>query len=525
MSTTRSVSLDDDLRDGVQESGRPRPGWVLACVSICTVLVVGFVASINLAVPKLAASTLHPTASQLLWIVDAYVIVFACLVIPAGALGDRYGRKGVLIVGLAIFAVGAVISAIAGNVPVILTGRAITGVGAACVLPNALAVLIHATSPARRPHAIAIWAAMSGIGGVVGNVGGGAILSAGSWRWLFASVAPIAALCALWVALGTPRSARHDRSIGPVAAILLTLMTVALLFGITQGPEYGWGSGRVIGSFAATVVLLAAWLAFELTAEHPVLDPRLFTIPALRAASLGMLIVFFGMFGFFFLNASLMQYGRGFSVLQAGLGVLPMTIPLILGARSVPGLVSSIGQRQILALAFTVIAVGIFGLASALHHPYWVYAVWLLIVGVGITLALPTLTSAISSALPREQAGVAGGLQSTTRELGSALGVAIIGTLLTSRFVHHLTHDTPIALTTRHIPHTVAEALTAAPGQHDAVIEAYVSGAESALKIVASLVLLVGVLIVVEMTWAGRRADRPSDHCIAPRDERAWDPR
>ncbi|WP_329138572.1 MFS transporter [Streptomyces sp. NBC_01476] len=492
------------------------PGRVLACVSLCTVLVVGFVASINLAVPKLAASSMHPTASQLLWIVDAYVILFACLVIPAGALGDRIGRKGVLLSGLVIFALGAVVSAVANDVPVMLVGRAVTGIGAACVLPNALAVLIHATEPARRQHAIAIWAAMSGIGGVIGNVGGGAILTAGSWRWLFAAVAPIAAGCAIWVAVGTPRSSRHDRSLDLPAAALLTLATLALLLGITQGPEHGWTSATVIGAFGAAVVLFATWVITELRVRHPLLDPRLFKIPALRAASLGMLIVFFGMFGFFYLNASLMQYGRGFTVLQAGLGVLPMTVPLVAGARYVPSLVRRAGERFVIGLAFLTIGVGIYGLATALHQGYPVYACWLVVVGVGATLSLPTLTAAISAALPRERAGVAGGLQSTTREFGSALGVAVIGTLLTSRFVHHLSQDAPGVVSAGRTPRTVAEALAAAPGRHDAVIAAYTSGAASALRIVAVLVLVVGVLIIAEMTWAARRATGPVAVPTAP---------
>lgn len=491
--------------DPAEETLSAHPGLVLACISVCTVLVVGFVASINLAVPKLAASGLHPSASQLLWIVDAYVLLFACLVIPAGALGDRTGRKGVLICGLVVFAFGSVISAAAGDVTVMLAGRAVTGVGAACILPNALAVLIHATEPGRRPHAIAIWAAMSDIGGVVGNVGGGAVLSAGSWRWLFAAVVPIAAGCALWVALGTPRSSRHDRSLGVPAAILLTGATLALLLGITQGPEHGWGSRLVLGSFVAAVVLALGWVLTELRAEHPLLDPRLFRIPALRSASLGMLIVFFGMFGFFYLNASLMQYGRGFSVLQAGLGVLPMTVPLVVGARLVPALVVRLGQRLVVGLAFLLTAVGLYGLATALHHSYVVYAGWLVVVGIGVTLALPTLTVAIAGALPREQAGVAGGLQSTTRELGSALGVAVIGTILTSRFVHDLGLRAPAVRANGRVPHSVAEALDAAPTHHAAVINAYTSAAGDALRIVALLVVVVGVLILGEMTWSEAR--------------------
>ncbi|MDV9201071.1 MFS transporter, partial [Streptomyces sp. Wh19] len=176
------------IPEGAQRPAQ-RSGSVLACVSVCTALVVGFVAAINLAVPQLAASSLRPTSSNLLWIVDAYVVIFACLVIPAGAVGDKLGRKGVLMAGLGIFAFGAIVSAIAPNVAIMLIGRAITGLGAACVLPNCVGILLHATAPERRSHALAIWAAATGIGGVAGNVGGGAVLSAGSWRALFAAVA------------------------------------------------------------------------------------------------------------------------------------------------------------------------------------------------------------------------------------------------------------------------------------------------------------------------------------------------
>ncbi|GHF12381.1 MFS transporter [Streptomyces spiralis] len=481
---------------------------MLACASLCTVLVVGFVASINLAIPELAAGSLHPSSAQLLWIVDTYVILFACLVIPAGALGDRAGRKGVLLSGLVIFAVGAVVSAAAGDVAMMLVGRAVTGVGAACVLPNALAVLIHATEPSRRPHALAVWAAMSGLGGLIGNLGGGAVLTSGSWRALFLAVVPLAAVCVIWVAAATPRSARSHRDLDPRAAVILTLATLVLLLGIIQGPEQGWGSVFVIGAFVCSLVLFAVWVIGELRVPHPLLDPRLFAVPALRAACLGMLIVFFGMFGFFFLNASLMQYGRGFSVLQTGLGVMPLSVPLLVGTRYVPALVGRLGDRSVLVAAFLVISLGIFGLALTVQDSYLAYAGWLVVVGVGATLALPALTAAIAAALPREQAGVAGGLQSTTREFGSALGVAVIGTILTSRFVHDLPGHAPAAARGGHIPRTVAEALTAAPSHHNAVITAYTASAGTALKVVALIVLAAGALVVTEMTWAARRSRR-----------------
>ena len=169
-----------------------RQGLVLATLCAVTVLVIAFVAAINLAVPLLTSGSLHPSSTQLLWIVDSYVTVFACLVIPCGALGDRFGRKGVLTIGLILFAAGAAVSASSPTVAVMLIGRCVTGVGAACVLSNSLAILMHATPPQKRPRAIAIWASSTGFGGVAGNVGGGALLQTGSWRWLFVAVVPIA---------------------------------------------------------------------------------------------------------------------------------------------------------------------------------------------------------------------------------------------------------------------------------------------------------------------------------------------
>lgn len=261
-----------------------RSGSVLACVSVCTALVVGFVAAINLAVPQLAASSLRPTSSNLLWIVDAYVVIFACLVIPAGAVGDKLGRKGVLMAGLGIFAFGAIVSAIAPNVAIMLIGRAITGLGAACVLPNCVGILLHATAPERRSHALAIWAAATGIGGVVGNVGGGAVLSAGSWRALFAAVAFVAACCLAWAARSAPRSARHDRTLDLPGTLLFVAAFVALLIGIIEGPEQGWGSTVVLIAFACSLLLILCWVLVELRAPHPMLDPRLFRSAALSSS-------------------------------------------------------------------------------------------------------------------------------------------------------------------------------------------------------------------------------------------------
>ncbi|MFB7953487.1 MFS transporter [Streptomyces sp. NPDC056045] len=497
--------------------GAPRParrsGPVLACVSVCTALVVGFVAAINLAVPQLAASSLKPTSSNLLWIVDAYVVIFACLVIPAGAAGDKLGRKGVLMAGLGVFAFGAVVSAMAPNVAIMLIGRAITGLGAACVLPNCVGVLLHATAPERRPHALAVWAAATGIGGVVGNVGGGAVLSTGSWRTLFEAVALVAACCLAWVARSAPRSARLERTLDLPGTLLFVAAFVALLIGIIEGPELGWDSTVVLIAFACSVLLSLCWVRVELRVPHPMLDPRLFRSVALSSASLGMTLTFFGSFGLFYVNASLLQYGRGFSVLQAGLGVIPLTVPLLVGTRYVPGLIRRIGIPATLSAAFALTGAGLLGLSYASTMAYPVYAAGLFVIGLGIMLAAPCLTAQIASALPVERAGITGGLQSATRELGSALGVAVVGTILTAGFTHHLPADL-----SRHapLPRTVQEALTLAPADHTAVTEAFTHGANTALRAAALVVLLAGTLVVAGARRAHRTAPQQPGGLTSP---------
>ncbi|WP_410657940.1 MFS transporter [Amycolatopsis sp. lyj-112] len=472
----------------------------------CVVLVVGMVAAINLAVPMLAASDLHPSASALIWIVDTYVIFFACLVIPGGAAGDRFGRKGVLLAGLALFGVGVLLSAVAPNVPFLLVGRAITGVGAAAVLPNTLAVLLHAVPAERKGATIAAWASMTGIGGIIGNVGGGAVLSGGSWRWLFLAAIPISLVLAVFVGWIAPVSPRHDRRLDVPGAVLLVGASVALLLGIVEGPEAGWTSPIVLIGFAGSAVLFVVWTIVELKTEHPLLDPRLFRVPALRSASLGMTAIFFGMFALFYVNASFLQYGKGFSVLGTGLGIIPMTLPIIFGARHVGRLTRRIGLDATIALAFVFVGAGLLGLSTNdSQTPYLVYAAWLVVTGIGVALALPTLSGAISGALPPAQAGVGAGLQATTREFGSALGVAVIGTILTGRFVAALPPD----IRANQDPHTVAQALAVTtPGRAPEVIDAFVASTSTALLVMGVSVLVLGALVVLQSRLSRTRGNQ-----------------
>ncbi|GIF06678.1 MFS transporter [Actinoplanes siamensis] len=405
----------------------------LMCLTVLTLQ--SLVAGINLAIPELAASDLHADASDLVWIVDAYVLAFAGLLIPAGALGDRLGRKGVLLAGLAVFGAANLISALAPNVAVLEAGRALGGVAAALAQPATLALLLHTTRPERRPHAIGLWTACMGFGGMVGNLVAGAVLQYFDWPALFLTFVPVAGLLVAGVAAYVPRAPRHDASTDPTGTALLVGGLFALLYGIIEGPEKGWADTVVLASFATGLLVLAAFAGHALRSRKPLLDPRIFKISTVRAGALGVAATFFALFGLFYVNAQFLQDVKGYSTLLTGVAIGPLAIGMgVVSRRAVP-LAQRYGARPIIAAGLSVIVVGL-ALLSTVDGgtPYPVYAVYLLLVAVGMGLCAPALTGGILAGLPAGSAGLGSGLNSAAREVGAALGVAVIGTVLTS---HH----------------------------------------------------------------------------------------
>lgn len=462
---------------------------------LCVALVVGMVSAVNLAIPSLSAGSLHPSAAAVLWVVDGYVAVFACLVVPAGAVADRMGRKGVLLTGLALFTLGCVLAAAAPDVGVLIAGRMLSGVGAAAVLPTTLALMVTGAPDGRRSHLIALWAAMTGLAAVLGNVGGGAAIQSGSWRSLFLYAAPLAVVALLLAALVAPAPPRLTRPVGPVSALLLTLGFLALLFGIVSGPEQGWGSAQVLGAFAAAVLLLTLWTVHELHEEHPLLDPRLLAGPAVRAGAVGMVAVFLGMFGLFYLNGQYLQYVKGYSALGAGVRLLPMAAALLLAPRCATALRRLLQSRTVISLGLLVLAGGLCTVSQVgPDTPYPVYALGAGLTAAGCGLATPLLSETLMSALPPDRAGLGSGLQSLTRELGSALGVALTGTLITAGFTARL----PAVLRGPDAPTTVAAAESrTGPELHRAVITAFTDSLSTSMLVLAGLVLAAGALVLI----------------------------
>ncbi|MGW0921675.1 MFS transporter [Streptomyces sp. NPDC002755] len=401
----------------------------LLALCACVLVAQSMVAAINLLIPQLGSSSLHPSHSEILWTVDAYVIAFAGLLIPAGALGDRHGRKGALLAGLGLFAAGAATSAFAPDPAVLIAGRGISGAGAALITPATMSILVHLAGPRHRAQAMASWTLAIGLGGLAGNLGGGLVGQFLTWRALFGAMVPLAALLALAVALTTPRTDRSPSNLDPLGTLLLTAGLVAVLFGIIEGPDHGWTSPRILGAFGAGAVLIAAFTLQALRSRTPLFDPRVFRSPGLRATGLGLTTGFFGLFALFFVNSQYLQEVKGYGPAVTGLAI----VPLITGMALVPKLAArwSAHPRPVIGTGLALIGLGLLGASTAdAGTPYPLYACWLLVISAGTGLSMPALTLGVVTSLPQHQAGLGSGLGTSAREIGAALGVAVTGTVL-----------------------------------------------------------------------------------------------
>jgi EmrB/QacA subfamily drug resistance transporter len=490
------------------------PVLAVGAIAPAVVLVIGMVAAVNLAIPKLQASSLHPSVSATAWIVDSYTLVFACLLIPAGALGDRFGRKRGMLIGLIMFAAGSALAALAPDVAVLMCGRALSGVGAALVLPATLAVTLARLEPAARPRGVALWSGLTGIGGVAGNLGGGLAVEFGGWPTLFWAGVPIALAAAALIAWQVPAQSRHRDPVDAGGGLLLTAGSVALLYGIIDGPERGWGSWPVISSLLLAIALLLTFVWFELRAGHPMLDPRLFRLSGVRAGALGIVALFFALFGLFYINAQYLQDVKGYSALLTGVCLLPVAIVMPITSARSTRLAARIGARATIAGGMLILAAGLVALSFATAAtPYPLYGLLLAVVSGGMGLAMPLLSGMMVHSLPPSHAGVSSGLNSTTREFGSALGVAVFSTILTARFASHL----PAALKRvtgaqgQAIRSSITSALHYAASVPDPAVRAHlISGTRDAFTSGTSVGLRVGAVLLL-LTTAVVAHQHPGD--------------
>lgn len=410
---------------------------VVTCGALATVI--SAMSSLNVALPSIAADT-HASQTRLSWIIDAYSLVFAALLLPAGAVGDRFGRRRALLTGLLIFGAGSAAAPFTSSATTLIGLRCVLGVGAALVMPATLSTITGTFPRERRAAAVGVWAAVAGASAVVGLLASGLLLQAWSWRSVFLLGVVLAALAAVGTWLFVPDSAAPD---GPPLDIVGAVISIAglgaLVYSIIEAPEHGWLGRTTLLGLGTGIVLLAGFVAWELHTRTPLLDPRLFTRPAFAAGTLSILLQFFGFFGLIFITMQYLQLVRGDSALVAAVSVLPMAAGMMPAARLAPRVVAAVGARACCVAGLLLITAGMVVLSRLDQgSSYWLLLAGLFPLGVGMGLAMTPATTAVTDSLPPALQGVGSAVNDLSRELGGALGIAVLGSLLGSTYRHHL---------------------------------------------------------------------------------------
>jgi EmrB/QacA subfamily drug resistance transporter len=415
---------------------------VLAAMCLALVLVVAGVTMLVNAL-SLISEELSLSQTTQTWVVDAYALPFAALLMIAGALGDRYGRRGALLAGTALFGLGSILSAFAGGGTELLAYRAITGVGAALIMPGTLSTITSVFPAEQRARAVGIWSGFAMAGGTLGMLGSGLLLQELWWGSVFVVAAGLALLAFVAIALTVP-STRSSEPVGldPVGTVLSAVGIGGLVLGIIEGPESGWTSLLTVGSLVVAITALVGFVLWELQAREPLLDPRLFRLRGFGTGAAGLFVMFLAMFGFFLVAMQFLQQILGYSPLKAAVGLLPqMVLMMPLSAIAAP-LSLKVGQRRLCTLGLVVSAVGMLWFVTLdAGSTYWEFLFGMLVLSVGMGLAMTPATTAIVNSLPLAKQGVASAVNDTAREVGGALGVAILGSAFNTAYRGRITGD------------------------------------------------------------------------------------
>jgi EmrB/QacA subfamily drug resistance transporter len=416
--------------------GHPRRWLVLGVLCLSLLLIVIDNTIVNVALPSIQRE-LGASTSELQWIVDAYVLVFAGLLLTMGALGDRFGRRGALSIGLVIMGSASALSALATDPAQLIATRALMGVGGALIMPSTLSILTNVfTNPKERGRAIAIWAGTAGMAVALGPVTGGWLLEHYWWGSVFLVNVPVVIVALVSGFLFVPTS--RDPATPPLdipGAILSILGLVSLVWAIITAGSDGWTDTSVLIGFGLAAVLLALFILRERSTPYPMLDTSLFRNPRFSAASGAMTLTFFGMFGSLFLFTQYLQFVLGYTPLEAGVRLIPMAAVMMVVAPTSARLVERVGTKLVVGTGLIIGASGLF-LASFLTvgSSYGKVLGAMLILALGLALVMAPATESIMGSLPLAKAGVGSAVNDTTRQVGGALGVAVLGSLLASSY-------------------------------------------------------------------------------------------
>jgi len=486
---------------------------VLASMCLALVLVVASVSSVNLALTGISLD-LGTTSSQLTWIADGYTVALAALVLPFGALGDRFGRRTLLLAGTLVFGLAALGAAAAQTPGVLIGGRIAMGVGAAMIMPGTLSTITAVFPASQRGRAVSVWAGFATSGAVLGMLACGLILEWSSWRATFVATAVLAAAAFLAALVLAPNTADPDEAVIDLPGFVLSGIGIgALVYGIVDGAEAGWTTVNAMAGLAVAVAALAAFVLWELRTAKPMLDVRLFTNRGFSTGTLALTVQFLCLFGFFFVGLQFLQLTLGYSPLKSALGLLPMATIVMPVSRVAPRVVDRFGHRAVMATGLAGLGIGL-GIMSQLDggSSYWHFLGGLIVFGLGMALTSTPSTTAIVSSLPRAKQGVASAMNDVSRELGSALGIAILGSLFNSGY-RSAVGDAAAALPPE-AAHAVEESAGAAfslasqlgsQPLADAARQAFAAGLGDAMTAGAAIAVLTAAFVV----WRAPRRTAP----------------
>ncbi|MFJ9885811.1 MFS transporter [Streptomyces sp. NPDC091287] len=509
-------------RPDLAHQGHPQRWLILGviCLAQLTVLLDNTV--LNVAIPSLT-SELDASTSDVQWMINAYSLVQAGLLLTAGSSADRYGRKKLLIVGLALFGVGSLVAGLSQSSGQLIAARAGMGVGGALLLTTTLAVVVQIFDDTERVKAIGIWSTVSSLGFAAGPLFGGFVLDHFWWGAIFLINIPVALIALAAVARLVPES-KSGQGERPdlLGALLSTIGMTAVVFAIISGPEHGWASGQVLLTASLGVAVLAGFVLWELRVPHPMLDMHFFRNQKFVGAVAGAILVAFGMTGSLFLLTQHLQFVLGYGPLEAGLRTAPMALTVVvlnltgLGAR----MVQRFGTPVVIAAGMSCLAAGLAAIAvlGGGDGGYGGMLFGLVVMGAGVALAMPAMANAIMSAIPPEKAGVGAGVNGMLAEFGNGLGVAVLGAVLNARFAALV----PAAVGAASLPAALAAA--DGPAAREQIKDAFASGLEVSQLVGAVAVLAGGLLAALLLRRAERAETPPAGAVKAPHDDATGTP-
>jgi len=431
--------------EGIDPKTYSRRWWILSalCVTLLGVMLAN--SSLNLALPAMAKD-LSLSQLQLTWIVNIYTLLFASLLFVAGAIGDRYGRKIAMQIGLAIFISGTLCAGfVATTGTELIIARAIMGIGGAFVMPTTLSILNNTFPRKERPRAVAIWSAIAGVGMMFGSIISGILLEHFSWNSLFLFSAIVG-----MIALATNQylaHESHDEAETPVDWLggLLSMATIfGIVYGVTEIPGKGISDTAVLASLIGGGIALILFVLWELRTKNPMLDMKLFKNRNFAVSSLVLTLTFLAMSGVLYSLSQLMQLVVGYSALESSLRMIPLMLPMLFVGPIVPAIVKKFGARVVISVGLIFTSIGFFMMSFWMKDlTYFQMFCTMLVMILGIALAMTPGTNILMSSVPRNRSGMGSAMNDTTRQLGASLGVAILGAILSSTYANQI-HDTAI---------------------------------------------------------------------------------